>query len=265
MAEIIVSNGTKISYHDSGEGAAILFLHSFGHNKNMWFPQLTHFQERGFRVIAPDMPGHGESSFDPDNHTVDLMAQWYIELIEKLDVKKVVLAGISIGGYIGLRMWARRPELFSAMILCCTKAEADSDEIKERRRAQIANIASNGLENFIETGAPKRLSPRTVAERPWVLDWVKMMNFTVSAQANAATLEAMALKDDDSDTLKSIDVPTLIVSGADDVFIPKDSPKNLHEGIKNSVHHVIPDAGHVVSLERPATVNTIMEGFLESL
>lgn len=264
MAEITVSNGTKISFHDSGNGAAILFLHSFGHNKNMWFPQFMHFHKRGYRVIAPDMPGHGESSFDPAQHSVDLMAQHYVELVETLKLEKVILAGISIGGYISLRMWARRPELISAMVLCCTKAEADSEEIKERRRAQIASIAANGLENFIMTGAPKRLSPQTVTERPWVLDWIKMMNFTVSAEANAATLKAMALKADDTDTLKSIDVPALILSGADDKFIPSDSAGNLHAGIRNSVHRVIPDAGHVASLEQPTIVNSLMEEFLAS-
>ena len=69
MAEVTLSTGNLISYHDSGSGTPILFLHSFGHNKNMWFPQLTHFTELGYRVIAPDMPGHGDSSFDPDNHS----------------------------------------------------------------------------------------------------------------------------------------------------------------------------------------------------
>ena len=265
MAELTISRGTTISYHDSGTGTPILFLHSFGHNKNLWFPQLTRFLELGYRVIAPDMPGHGESSFDPDNHTVDLIGQSYVEFLEKLGVKKTVVAGISIGGYIALRMWARRPELISALVMCCTKAEADSDEIKERRRTQIKNIHKHGLENFVVTGAPKRVAPKTAEERPWVVDWIKMMNFTVSAEANAATLEAMAVKEDDTETLKTIDVPALILSGSHDIFIPKESPHNLHKGIKNSVHHVIQDAGHVASLENPTAVNKYMEDFLKSL
>ena len=265
MAELTVSGGKTISYHDSGTGTAILFLHSFGHNKNLWYPQLTHFLELGYRVVAPDMPGHGESSFDPDTHTVDLIAKSYIEFLEKLELEKVILAGISIGGYIALRMWARRPDLISALVMCCSKADADSDEIKERRRAQIENIHKNGLENFIVTGAPKRVAPQTAEEKPWVVDWIKMMNFTVSAEANAATLEAMAVKEDDTDTLQTIDVPALIMSGSHDIFIPKESPHNLNKGIKNSVHHVIQGAGHVASLENPTEVNKYMEDFLKSI
>ena len=139
--------------------------------------------------------------------------------------------------------------------MICSKAEADSDEIKERRRTQIKNIHVNGLENFVITGAPKRVAPKIAKERPWVVDWIKMMNFTVSADANAATLEAMAIKEDDTETLQTIDVPTLILSGGDDIFIPKDSPHNLNNGIENSVHHVIQDAGHVASLENPTELN----------
>lgn len=265
LAELTLSNGKKISYHDSGSGTPILFLHSFGHNKNLWFPQLTHFLELGYRVIAPDMPGHGDSSFHPETHTVDLIGQSYCEFLEQIEVKKTVVAGISIGGYIALRMWARRPDLISGLVMCCSKAEADSDEIKERRRAQIENIHKHGLEHFVETGGPKRVAPKTAEERPWVVDWIKMMNYTVSAEANAATLEAMAIKEDDTKTLATIDVPALILSGSHDIFIPKDSPHNLKKGIRNSTHHVIENAGHVASLENPTAVNRYIEDFLKTI
>jgi pimeloyl-ACP methyl ester carboxylesterase len=211
------------------------------------------------------MPGHGESSFDPANHTVDSIAESSIELLGSIGVSKAIVAGISIGGYILLKMMARRPDLFDAMVMICTKAEADTDEIKARRRAQIENIRTNGLRAFVETTAPKRVGPRIVSGRPWVVDWIKLMNYTVSAEANAATLEAMALKADDTATLPKITVPALILSGSDDIFIPKESPYNLKNGIKNSVHHVIDGAGHVASLEYPEVVNKHMETFLKTI
>lgn len=264
MATEKLTDEVSISYHDSGSGTPILFLHSFGHNKNLWFPQLNHFLDRGFRVLAPDMPGHGNSSFDGAHHGIDQMAQRYIELIDRLGIGKTIVAGISMGGYIALRMWARRPNVISAMVLSNTKAEKDSEEIVARRRAQIANINSNGLEHFVTTGAPKRLSPVTLRNRPWVLDTIKLLNFTVPAEVNAATLEAMAQKDDDTNVLPTIDVPVLVTSGSDDTFIPKDSPANLHRGIRNSRFHEIPDTGHVSSLEAPRVYNSVMEEFLSA-
>ena len=265
MAVHKLSNGITLSYHDSGSGTPILFLHSFGHNKNLWFPQLTHFLDNGFRVLAPDMPGHGDSSYDPVRHGVDQMAQCYIELLDSLEISKVILAGISMGGYIALRMWARRPDLIAAMVLSNTKAEKDSDEIVARRRAQIANIQKHGLEHFVTTGAPKRLSPVTLERRPWVLDIIKLLNYTVPAEVNAATLEAMAVKADDTQVLPTIDVPVLVIAGSDDIFIPKDSPGNLHRGIRGSRFHEIAGTGHVSSLEAPTEYNRVMEEFLRAV
>ena len=265
MKKYRVSSGVEIAYYDSGAGRPIVFLHSFGHNKTMWSPQLTHFLERGFRVIAPDMPGHGDSSFDPAHHTVDLIAQAYVELLEHLDLRRVVLAGISMGGYVALRMWARRPGLIGGLVLSNTKAESDSEEIVARRRAQIASIEQKGIETFIREGAPKRLSPKTLERRPWVLDAITMMNLTVSAEANAATLDAMARKADDTATLATIDVPALITSGSDDIFIPKTSAGTLAGGIRGARTHVIADTGHVSSLENPSDYNRVVDDFLATL
>lgn len=260
-----VSSGVDIAYYDSGTGTPIVFLHSFGHNKTLWFPQLTHFVERGYRVVAPDMPGHGDSTFDPRHHTVDGIARSCIELLDALGLARVILAGISMGGYVALRMWARKPELIAALVLSNTKAERDSEEIVARRRAQIANLEQHGLAEFIHSGAPRRLSPKTLEDRPWVLDSITMMNFTVSAEANAATLEAMAVKDDDTATLATIDVPALITTGSDDIFIPKTSAAVLEAGIRNSQLHVIEHSGHVSNLERPTQYNQVMDDFLASL
>lgn len=265
MAEITLSDGRTISYHDSGSGKTLLLLHSFGHNKNLWYPQLTHFHALGYRVIAPDMPGHGYSSFHPESHTVDLIAKSYVEFLEKINVEKAVVAGISIGGYIALRLWVRCPELMSGLVMMCSKAEADTDEIKGRRRAQIENIEKNGLEAFVELTAPKRVAPKVAEEKPWVVDWLKMMNYTVSAEANAKTLEAMAIKEDETHTLETIDVPTLILSGSDDIFIPKDCPYTMEKGIKNAVHHIVADSGHVASLENPISVNAHLEEYLKTI
>lgn len=259
------AGGLELAYYDSGRGRPLVFLHSFGHNKAMWAPQLTHFVERGYRVVAPDMPGHGSSSFDPANHSVDGIAGSYVELLEHLGIDRAVLTGISMGGYVALRMWAKRPSLIAGLVLSNTKAEADSEEIVARRRAQIASIQKDGLDAFVRAGAPKRLSPKTVDERPWVLDAITMMNFTVSAEANAATLEAMARKADDTATLATIDVPVLVTSGSDDMFIPKTSAAALVDGIRSARLHVIQDTGHVSSLENPTEYNRIMEEFVVSL
>jgi 3-oxoadipate enol-lactonase len=102
-------------------------------------------------------------------------------------------------------------------------------------------------------------------QRPWVLDSITMMNLTVSAEVNAATLEAMAARADETPTLATIDVPTLITAGSDDKFIPPESAGRLQEGIRNSELHVIPDTGHVSNLENPTEYNRVLDTFLSNL
>ena len=260
-----LSSGVELAYYDSGSGRPIVFLHSFGHNKTMWSPQLTYFLERGWRVLAPDMPGHGDSTFDPANHTVDAIARGYLELLDAIALQRVVLVGISMGGYLALRMWARKSPVIAALVLSNTKAEKDSPEIVARRRAQIASIDQHGVAEFIRTGAPKRLSSHTRDHRPWVLDAITMMNSTVSAQANAATLEAMAAREDDTATLATVTAPTLVIAGGEDAFIPKGSAAVLRDGIRNARLHTIEATGHVSNLENPTEYNRVLDEFLASV
>ena len=202
----------------------------------------------------------------PAHHTVDAIAQPYIELLGALGLRRVVLAGISMGGYVALRMWAREPELIAALVLSNTKAERDSDEIVARRRAQIASIQQHGLAEFIQhRRAETAVAENTRATSRGCSTCITMMNFTVSAEANAATLEAMAAKPDDTATLATIDVPTLITWGSDDAFIPKTSSGVMKDGIRNSSLQVIQDTGHVSNLESPTEYNRILDDFLASL
>ena len=91
-----------------------------------------------------------------------------------------------------------------------------------------------------------------------------MLFRSVPAEVNAATLEAMARKEDDTKVLPTINVPVLIIAGSDDIFIPKDSPGNLHKGIQGSRFHEIAGTGHVSSLEAPTEFNQVMEEFLRT-
>lgn len=206
------------------------------------------------------MPGHRDSSFDPQRHNVDAFARLYVKHGGELNLLRIILAGISMGGYIALK-----PDPISALVLSNTKAEADTDEIVARRKAQIANIKRHGLAHFVHTGAPKRLSPSVLEKRPWVLDCIKMMNLTtVSAEANSATLEAMAGRADETGTLATINVPVLITTGSNDIFIPHASAAVLQAWIRESRLHVIADTGHVSNLENPTEYNRVAESFLSN-
>lgn len=258
----VIQNQEGLAYYDSGSGPALLFLHSFGHSRQMWFPQLHFFRDRGFRVIAPDIPGHGTSPFLKKGHTIENIARSYVELLSNLKIDTASLIGISFGGYVALEMYKQSPNTVGKMVLSNTKAEADTDEIKERRRNQIQTIKNESLEVFVERGAEKRLSPQTCRYRPWVVDLVKILNLSLSAEANTETLEAMIRKPDHRDILEAIKVPALVIKGGEDKFIPPNSAEILNELIPNSRLETLQDVGHVSNLEAPDRYNQLVMDFL---
>ncbi len=264
MAKISV-NGVEISYYDSGSGSPVIFLHSFGHNKLMWIGQLTHFENEGYRVIAPDFRGHGESGFDHNNHTIETMAEDILTLLKQLQIKQAVLVGISMGGYVALRLWATHPEVIRALVLSNTKAEADTEEVKTRRLAQIKFIKEKGLEEFVNNYAQRRLAQKTLEKRPWVLDLVKQMNLSMSGEALMSTLTAMMQKPDETRTLNTMDVPTLVTVGSEDSFIPTSSAAVMRDKIRGAKMVSIEHTGHVSSLEDPMRYNEVLGNFLRSV
>lgn len=264
MAKISV-NGVEISYYDSSGGFPVVFLHSFGHNKIMWIGQLTHFENEGYRVIAPDFRGHGESGFDRNNHTIETMAGDILNVMKQLQIKQAVIVGISMGGYVALRLWARHPEVIRALVLSNTKAEADTEDVKTRRMAQIKFIKEKGLEEFVNTYAHRRLARKTLETKPWVLDFVKSMNFTMTGESMILTLTAMMQRPDETGTLSTIDVPALLTVGSEDSFIPNSSATVMREKIKGAKMVSIDHTGHVSSLEDPTRYNEILGSFLKSV
>ncbi len=264
MPKISVS-GVEISYYDSGSGFPVVFLHSFGHDKLMWIGQLTHFENGGYRVIAPDFRGHGESGFDRNNHTIETMAGDILTLLKQLQIKQAVIIGISMGGYVALRLWATHPEVIRALVLSNTKAEADTEEVKTRRMAQIEFIKEKGLEEFVNNYAQRRLAKKTIETKPWVLDLIKLMNLAMSGESLILTLTAMMQKADESRILTAINVPTLVTVGSEDSFIPISSATVMRDKIRGAKMVSMEHTGHVSSLEDPITYNDVLGSFLKSV
>ncbi len=258
----LVKNNLEISYYDSGKGSPIVLLHSFGHTKLMWFPQLSYFEKCGFRVIAPDYRGYGESNFDRSRRfTIDSLADDISTLAFELALEKATFVGISMGGYVALSLWEKHPELIGRLVLSNTKAEADTEEIKARRSTQIQFLKEHTLAEFVESSAPKRLSQKTLAQRPWVLDAIKLLNLTVNSEVLIATLQAMIEKRDNTPSLHTINVPTLVTAGGEDIHIPKSSAKTLTDNIKGSKFSMIEGTAHVSNLEDPGQYCQTLDQF----
>ena len=260
---IALCDGVEIGYDDVGTGLPVAFVHGFPHNRTLWSPQVSALVDRA-RCIAPDLRGFGESS-KHGPFTIDQFADDVAMLLRGLGVDRAVVAGISMGGYVAFALWRRHRALVRGLVLADTRAGADTDETREKRRALVEVARTRGAGAVADGQITGMIGKTTRDKRPALSDEVHRMLASASVDGIVGALEAMMARVDSTETLATIDVPTLVVVGSEDVLTPKSEAEILHEAIRGSRLEVIEQAGHVSNLERPAAFNHVLSEFLASL
>jgi 3-oxoadipate enol-lactonase len=255
-------NDFNLSYDDVGEGRIpIVFLHGFPFDKTMWQAQLDYLQTT-HRVIACDIRGFGKSTDEESHLGMDLFANDLILFIDKLGLEKVIICGLSMGGYIALNAMKRFPSRFEALILCDTQCIADSHEVKTKRYKTIDEVNEYGETNFNEGFIKNVFHEDSLINKPEVVEQLRSVVFSNSRHIISQGLIALAERSETCSVLEEITVPTLIICGREDVVTPLDESKFMNKQIKGSVLHVINNAGHVSNLEEPIKFNKLLRDFL---
>jgi len=260
---IAVVNNLDIGYDDIGAGMPVLFAHAFPLNRTMWAPNVSALVER-CRCVTADFRGFGESAAAPP-YSMDQYADDLAQLLDVLHIDKVVLVGCSMGGYVSFAFWRRHRDRVRALVLADTRAGADSEEARERRRQLIATARAEGSVSVANAQIASLVGKTTRAKQPDTYDAVHRMMAQAPTDGVVGALEAMMLRPDSTPLLASIDVPTLIVVGEEDVPTPVKESRAMHERIPGSILEVIVSAGHLANLERPAAFNHVLSEFLFSL
>lgn len=251
-------NGLELSYRDEGSGQPLLLVHAFPLNSTMWEPQIADFSPR-MRVIAPDLPGFGQSELGQNAPTLDYYADTLVALLEHLEIERAAVAGLSMGGYITLALLRRYPNWISALILADTKATPDSEEAKAKR-AENARIAlAQGQDAIADIMLPTLLSPDVTEALQKQVREIIGMN---SREGIAAALHAMAIRPDSSSLLQDIVVPTAVIVGEHDTLTPPEAARAMSMQIRNSEFTIIPQAGHLTNMEQAAAFNAALAGVL---
>lgn len=243
--------------------ATILFLHGFPFNKESCRPQLRGLAD-DMRGVAIDIRGHGLTTSGHGFFSIDVFAKDLRVFIEKLQLDKVVLCGVSMGGYIALRAYELFPDKVVGLILSDTHHKADSNEGKQKRFDSIQAILQHGRRPFAIGFASNLFSEKTIATQPELLEFIKNSIRKNSVHSICATLLALASRTDTSDVLSKISIPTLIIRGAQDKITPRDLMIDLHLGIAKSKYVEIDQCGHLPNLENSREFNELMNDFLRN-
>jgi pimeloyl-ACP methyl ester carboxylesterase len=255
-----------LAFDDVGPGPVVVLLHGFPFDRSMWAGQTEAIGDL-YRVIAPDLRGHGETAAPEGIYTMDAMADDVMELLDALQLHEpVVLGGLSMGGYIALSAVLRYPARFRGLMLFDTRATADTPEAAKAREQLARRVEETGsVVEVIEGLVQKLFSPLTRSQHAERMEIILDVMNRMVPRAAASALRGMAARPDRTAALAQITVPTLVIVGEDDVVTPPADARQLAAGLPDARLIVIPNAGHVSPVERPDEVNRAILGFLGDL
>jgi pimeloyl-ACP methyl ester carboxylesterase len=267
MPELAV-NGTRLHYEDTGPGSTgetIAFSHGLLWSTALFAPQLAALRAR-YRCIAWDHRGQGQSAAD-DRHCIGMELVWQdaVAVLTALRTGPVHLCGLSMGGFVAMRMAARRPDLVRSLLLLETSADPEPE----------ANVPRYRLLSAIT----RMVGPRPIKSRVAPIMFGKTILTDASRKAElAAYMDVMTRRRDVwravngvldrggvHDELSRISAPTLVIVGDEDVATPPPKAERIVAGIAGAKLATIAGAGHSSPVEQPAAITGAIEAFLRSL
>jgi len=239
---------------------AILFVHGFPFDHEQWRPQLERLTR--WRCLAPDLRGFSGGDPPAGGYAMSVYADDLVGMLDRAGIDRAVWCGLSMGGYILFEVLRRHRERVLGVILCDTKAEADTAEGKAGRDELMRVAERDGAAAIAERLLPKVLGATTRAQRPEVVAMVRAMASRLLVPGLVGALRAMRERPDSRPMLEQIDVPALVLGGSEDEISPPAGMRAMAQRIGGSKYVEVPEAGHLTPLERPELVNEALEDFL---
>jgi pimeloyl-ACP methyl ester carboxylesterase len=260
----VSSDDAEIFYDVIGSGPPVVLLHPFPANHDLWLPVSRMLASR-YRLIMPDLRGHGESSLGNGLASMQKHAADIARVMDDAGVDRAPVIGVSIGGYAIFEFWRRFRDRVSALVLCNTKAQADTPEARANRLQVADDVLQRGTEQFFEAMALKLLGETTRRSRPDLVEGALSMMRKMSAEDVAGVQRGMAERPDSVPTLKTINVPTLIITGDEDIMTGLPEAELMKQHIPRSLMKVVAKAGHYSPWEQPEEVGRLLRQFLDSV
>jgi len=260
--ERVRSDDVEIFYEIRGSGPPVVLLHAFPCHHEFWNPVAEALDSR-YRLILPDLRGHGDSEIGEGPALMQKHAGDVARVLDAAGVAKAAFVGCSIGGYILFEFWRRFRERVTSLALCDTRPQSDTADGRANRLKAAAAVLEQGTEPFIESMIPKLMGRTTVSTRPDLVDGARAMMRKMSAEDISLVLRGMAERPDSVADLKSINVPTLIVIGEEDVLSTVADGELMRQNIARSELKVVPKAGHYAPWEQPELVGKVLRQFLD--
>lgn len=253
--------GLEFNYVSHGVGPTLVLIHAFPLNLRMWEPQIKALSD-DCHLVAMDLRGFGASQITDGDFTVEDLARDVQQLLYKLGHQRIVLAGLSMGGYVALEYARLFPDEVRGLILANTRAWPDTPEGREKRLAMIEEVGARGVRGVAGTFPQNAVSKTTAESQPELLDRLKTWILDTEPSTVVGAQRAMASRRDFTGMLADISVPTLVLAGEEDTITPPGEAERMAEMIHGARLVRIPGAGHLSNLENPDAFNVAVREFM---
>lgn len=252
---------TSIQYTDTGKGKAIVFLHGFLEDMHLWDDTIADFSSK-YRVITLDLLGHGASDCIGYVHSMEDQADMLHALLSYLKLRKVVLIGHSMGGYISLAFAELYPDNVKALIMVNSTSRADSKERKENRNRAIEMVKKN-KDLFIRMAIQNLFDSDTLNNQSERIENFTQRALKTSTQGVIAASEGMKERKDREVLLHFSPYPKWLIAGEKDSILPIKTVEE--ETFENETHFISIPCGHVAPIECPERLKEILKKILKQL
>lgn len=257
-------DGAVIHYQVSGHGHPIFLIHGYPLS-NKLFDKNRQALESQYEVITLDQRGYGQSKAPTANATIKTYAQDALAVLDKLQVKKAIIGGMSMGGPVVLEMYREAPQRFAGMILMDTTAVPANAAEAGLWNGVAKLVQQKGVDQLPPVLIKDMLTGKTRMNDQQLVDTMKGIVKSASKNGAIAGAKALANRPDAQPTLSTIRVPTLIIVGVQDTIYPMSMAKDMQKAIPNAKLAMIDGAAHAAVIEKPKQVNTAIQNWAQQI
>jgi pimeloyl-ACP methyl ester carboxylesterase len=256
-------NNVELYYQSVGnEAETILFSHGYLMNHTMFNGQIDVFKNR-FTCVSYDHRGHGQSEVTKNGYELDNLVTDAISLIEALNKGPVHFVGMSTGGFVGMRIALRRPDLLKSLVLMDTSAEAESKKAMKQYNLLLWMVKYVGFWAVIGQVMPILFHKSFLKDDSRQAEVKKWRNI-ITGQSKRGLIpfgKGIFARKSVLETLAGLTLPAAVIVGEQDIATPPEYAQRMADVIPNAKFYKIPDAGHSAAVEKPTEVADAMQNF----
>lgn len=235
---------------------ALVLIHAFPLSGAMWEHERRALRDAADPIIAPSLPGFGGTAVPRGDPSIDDYADSIVAAMDATKIARAAVAGLSMGGYVAFALWRRHRHRIERLFLADTRAEADTQDVRDKRLRLAALVREHGVEALLKT-PPQWLRKGSPHWDP-LLKLIRGQPPEAIAQGSIA----MAHRPDSRPDLPTIDVPTAVVVGEEDEITPLEMSQTMSANIPGATLSIIPGAGHIANLEAPTAFEAALRAWL---